>query len=233
MKKYKLCETKKLHYGKYLYKLVLWTSLSNIFRTGFQKSDDLAYARHKLDELTSLYRANKALTITYYRTAKEIPVEDYLDAMDIYSSLKKETDFKIRVENVHLYIYSNDKNMLQNLHSKIRSTNWTEFWEPKEENLATLLSGDNVIFVNTPPQFPLRITFNGKTVPKEFADWLKNNTDKSKVGPKTLESIEHHRWSDGNYFHVRDEKVLNLIYLIIGNNIRRIDKLVYRADIDK
>ena len=58
-------------------------------------------------------------------------------------------------------------------------------------------------------------------------------TDKSKIGPVALDCISKSGWYSGYYFYLRDEKLLSLIMLLVGNNIRRVDKLVYSGNIDK
>lgn len=233
MRLLRLCETNRLHYGKYLYKLVLLNPLHTIFRSDFQKKENLGFAREHLDRLTSDYRVGEPLLLTYYRTSKEISIEHYLDAKDVYSVLKQEKEYKIRVDQGQkLLIYSNDKAMLLKINSKMRKSVY-EFWEPKDSNINSLLSEKNIIFVKTKPQFPLRVTFNGTRVPSTFANWLENNTDKARVGDKTLSTIKEYQWCDGSYFHVRDEKVLQLVEIQIAQCIRRVDKLIYNADIDK
>lgn len=233
-KKLKLYETKKLHYNKYLYKLQVRNALNTIFRTEFQKEGPLSFARGKLDELTDLYRRGEPLTRVVFRTTKEINVDDYLDAKDIYTILKTENDYKVRVEPWPvLYIYSNDRNMLVKLANKLRSKSSPALWEPSLESAKLLLSQSNTILVDTPTDFPIRVTFNTNKVPSEFAKWLRNNRDKSRIGDVALDNIESSGWCNGLYFHLRDEKVLHLVNLIVGKSIRRIDKLVYKGNIDK
>ena len=59
-----------------------------------------------------------------------------------------------------------------------------------------------------------------------FSNWLIANSDKSRVGDKTLVSIQQ-GYVSGSYFYVRDEKILIIVQMLIGNTIQRIDKLVY------
>jgi len=41
------------------------------------------------------------------------------------------------------------------------------------------------------------------------------------------------RWIQGTYMYVRNEHVVMLVQMIVGDNITRIDKLIYKANIDK
>jgi len=231
MKSPKLRETKKLHYGKYLYKLVLSNQLNTIFRTELQKHTKLGFAREQLNNLHEKYIQGEPLEEQVYRAVRTIPTNDYLDAVDIYSILKFADDFKLRVDPWRsLTIYSNEKELLQKIIKKMRSSN-REFWEPDSSTINALLNETNIILVDIPHQFPLKVTLGGNRVDGVFAHWLRNNTDKSKIGPTALAEIEREGYLNGLYFYVRDEKILNLIYMIIGHNIRRIDKLVCKNNI--
>lgn len=231
MKLPKLYETKKLHYGEYLYKLVLSNQLNTIFRTDLQKHTKLGFAKEQLNNLHEKYIQGEALEEQVYRTVRTIPVNDYLDAVDIYNILKFADNFKLRVDPIRtLTIYSNDRELLQRLVNKMRVSN-KEFWEPDASTISTLLNETNIIIVDNQPQFNIKITLGTQRVDTSFANWLRANDDKSRVGQTTLKEIENEGYLNGLYFYIRDEKVLSLVYMLIGHNIRRIDKLVYKNNI--
>lgn len=231
MKKLKLFETKKLHYGQYLYKLVLSNELSFIFRTDLQKNSKLSYAKVILDQLNLQYRNNEPLTRQKYNTIKEVNELHYLDAKDIYSILNKSSGYKLRCESGTLAIYSNDRDLLYKIVNKTRLQN-AEIWEPDHSTVEILKSKEKIKIVDYQPLLQYQVHLNYKKIDSRFANWLISNQDKSRVGPKALESIQE--GSAGNfYFYVRDEKVLSLISILIGHNIRSVDKLIYKGDIDK
>lgn len=231
MNKLKQCETKRLHYNKYLYKLALANPLAPWFRTEFQKGD-LKMIRSKLEEYQILYDIGQPLYRKVFRTDQPITTDEFLDAKDVYVALSNATDYKIRVERWSGFcIYSNDKNFLLNLANKLRCSA-REFWEPNQKNINFLLETKNIVIVDTPPQFCYKITFNYKKINPSFAKWLLNNTDKSSAGEKTIHNIST-GWASGNYVFIRDEKVLTMIELIVGHNIQRVERLVYAGDIDK
>lgn len=233
MKSPKLFETCKLHYGKYLYKLVVHNSLNVIFRSEFQKDNMLGHAREKIDALTEQFRKGAPLMQSIYRTSREVTIDEYLDAKDIYTILKSHSDYKIRVApSSSLTIYSNDRDLLIKIMDKIRSFR-IEFWEPSKDSLPLLLNTSNIIVVDNPTDYPIKVTLGNQKVNSDFANWLKANTDKSKIGPVALDCISKSGWCSGYYFYLRDEKLLSLIMLLVGNNIRRVDKLVYSGNIDK
>ena len=124
MKSLNLHDTKKLFYKKYLYKISLNNELNNIFRSEHQKSKNLAYARDKLDEFASNYRNGKPLVQTFFRTEREVPMNHYLDAKNLYLILKNQSgNFKVRVEvGTSLAIYTNDEDLLDNITDRIEHT---------------------------------------------------------------------------------------------------------------
>jgi len=209
--------------------------MNTIFRTEHQKDGKLGYAQKQLEIATLQYENNLPIYEVRFRATVDIPVTDYLDAKDIYKTLMKMDDYKIRVDPWRsLTIYSNDKESLVDLRKKLR-VSVCEFWEPETEIANLLLEAENIIIVDTPVEFPYKITLGRpkKGTSYELGNWLKNNTDKSKVGKKALQEFLRNGWTDGLYFYIRDERVLMLVQMMIGNKIRRIDKLVYIGNIDK
>jgi len=226
----KQCKTYKLHYGEYLYKLVLSNSLNVFFRSELQKKEKLSYARENLDKLTESYRNNEPLTRKVFRAEQTIPLDDYFDALDLYKILKNNNDYKIRIHPYqNITIYSNNKTMLSNIIQKMRISN-REFWEPDENSINLLKEKTNIEIVNKKPVFPIKIYFNSKRVPRDFSNWINANTDKCRIGGIALESLESFEYLNNYYMYVRDEKVLDMISLLIGHAIRRVDKLVYNED---
>lgn len=225
MKSPKLYETKKLFFKKYLYKVAIRNELNGIFRTELQKSKDLSYTRNKLDEFASNYRNGEPLTQTFFRTTREVPMDDYLDAKTLYQILKNEPNkYKIRVEHAqNLCVYTNDENLLHTITERL--INIQNVWEPSTRK-KHLLEADTIIVDHT-PEFPIRIMLKDEKVAPDFANWLRGNRDKSRIGDKALQSIDNGHHLGGFYFHVRDEKVLSIVHMLIGHAIRGIYNLVY------
>lgn len=72
----------------------------------------------------------------------------------------------------------------------------------------------------------------GDNVDPNLAEWIISNKDKAKAGPVCLQEIANNGYVKGYYIYIRDEKIIQLLNLFIGN-IQRIDKLVYIAKTDK
>ncbi len=226
MKLLKLHNTKKLFFKKYVYKISLSTQLNNIFRTEHQKSKNLAYTRDRLDEFASNYRNGEVLTQTFFRTQRVVPMEHYTDAKTLYQILKNEHgNYKVRVETgTSLAVYTNDINLLENITNRIEHT-VEAIWQPAI-GTKHLLEHDTII-VDHKPEFPIRVLFKDERVPVDFANWLRANRDKSRIGDKALGCIDRKIHLGGFYFHVRDEKVLSIVHMLIGHGIRGIYNLMY------
>ena len=232
-KQLKLHDTRKLHYGEYLYKLVLHNPLCTIFRSELQKNGKLSYAREQLDILTEKYRNNIPLTRKAFRTEVPLNIDDYLDAKDVYSCLKLANNYKIRVSPyMTLILYTNDRSLLVKIINKMR-VSAEEFWEPRSEEIELLKQQENIVIVDIAPQFPLKVWFNTNRVPSGFVDWIGANKDKARIGDKALNYLINDGHLNGYYMYIRDERVMQLVYILAGSSIRRIDKLIYNNNIDK
>jgi hypothetical protein len=142
-------------------------------------------------------------------------------------------DYKVRVDPYgSLIIYSNN---LEDLEKVCNTVSVRELWKPSDDAIKLLLSRDNIIVCDEPVTLSYKVTLNRSRIgtTNQLANWLKNNTDKSKVGKRSLMMFEQDLYVDGLYFYVRDKKVLMLIEMMVGNKIRRVDKLIYKGNIDK
>ena len=226
-------ESRKLFYSEYLYKLVFRNELHNIFRSELQKKEKLSYAREQLDYLTEQYRNNLPLYKKAWRTEVNVDINDYLDAMSVYNNLKKSDEYKIRIDPYSsITLFSNNKDFLVNLGNALRTSS-AEFYEPDPKYIDLLKSKTKIQIVDDVPALPLKVWFNSTRINRDFANWLRVNDDKCKIGTIALQSLEDYGYLNGLYIYLRDEKVLNLVTLLAGSSIRSVEKLIYRGDIDK
>lgn len=221
----KLYNTDKMFYNVYHSKLVVHNQLAHIFR-----EKKWSYAKSVLDHLQKSHEQNTNLI--WQRGLRHDPVseDDFITATKFYQTFKqkKDDDFKLRVENCFFQVYSNDTAWLVEL-SKLTNKS-VQLWSPAVEHVGLLDS--NTIIKNKPFAYDYKISLKNRVDPS-FAVWAKNNKDKIKIGSKLLRYIEHSAYVKSMYFYVRDEKILQLIHLMIGSSILRIDKIVSTANIDK
>lgn len=229
----KLLESRKLFFSEYLYKLVFRNELNSIFRSDLQKKEKLSYARRELDRLAEDYRNNFPLFKRAWRTDIPIANNDYFDAMTLYSALKNSNEYKLRIDPYStITLFSNNREFLLTLGNKLNTTA-VKFWEPNVAYIELLKSKTKIQIVDEVPKLPLKVWFNSTRVNKDFANWLRANDDKCKIGKIALESLESYGYLNGLYIYLRDEKVLSLVTILAGASIRSVDKLVYSGDIDK
>lgn len=213
--------------------MVLRNELNNIFRTDLQKKKKLSYAKEQLDILTDQYQSNITLHRKAWRTEVTISLPEYFDAMKIYNKLNQTDAYKLRIDPLYtMTIFSNDKEFLLDIANSL-NTKSIEFWEPAQEYISILKNNTQIIIVDSPPELQLKVWFNNVRVQNDFGDWIIANSDKCKIGYKALQNVKSHGFLNGLYMYIRDEKVLNLVTLLAGSSIGRIEKLVYKDDIDK
>jgi hypothetical protein len=215
-------ETTKLFYDKYAYKLVIRNQLGHLFR-----GKQFSYTKRHLDDLQKQFEEGKTLKLVRWRREDYIDVKDFQEAQLLFNDLSRtKEDYKLRIENPRVQIYSNSKFFLDSISSKI--TSFKEIWEPSSEIPLEV----NTVTLNRHIDCDYKITLGPRTNP-EFANWYENNQDKVKIGKACLNEIKNNGYTRGMYFYVRNQRVLNLLNLLIGENIQRIDKVVYRLKSDK
>ena len=226
MKQLNKFETTKLFYDEYPYKLVVVNALSHIFR-----DKNLSRAKEDLSKLQQQFDQGEPLKWgppqMFERRDRPIEIDTFIEAKNLYIEFSKQTDYKLRVSNPYMQIYSHDYDWLVMLSKKLKGV--TEFWEPSSENVSQLAA--NTILVKHPTDFNFKVTL-GYNCDPNLAEWIKKNPDKAKAGPVCLQTIQRGGYTRGLYFYARDEKILQLLNLFVSNVVR-IDKLVYNRKIDK
>jgi hypothetical protein len=174
-------ESRKLFFSEYLYKLVLRNELNVIFRSELQKKEKLSYARQELDRLAENYRNNLPLQKKAWRADIQLDTHDYFDAMTIYTALKSSDEYKLRVDpGSCITLFSNNKTFLLDLANKLH-TSLLEFWEPNAEYVDILKTKTKIQIVDEPPKLPLKVWFNSTRINKDFANWIRANSDKCNI----------------------------------------------------
>lgn len=216
----KKCETIKLFYNIYPYKVVIVNALATIFR-----EKNLANAKEELDSLQSCYDQNLSLVRKRFRREEHFSLSTFFQAKNLYIEFSKNIDFKLRVQQNTIQVYSHEYAWLNHIANKFKAL---EFWEPI---IDVNKLEKNIIVVKDSPLYQYKITLDTNVDPN-LADWIDNNPGKAKAGAKCLDCIRNNGYTRGFYFYVRDDKILQLLNLFTGK-LQRIDKLVYIAKTDK
>lgn len=220
----KIIETTKLFYDKFFYKLTLSTPLSVIFR-----GKNLTHAREVLDKLQTKYENNQGLVFGEFRK-KTVSVDDLKSAQLLLSQFIKQppNDFLLRIEGTKLSIYTNNEHWLKFLLKQNFIV--TELAQPSSFGLSNLKP--NQIIMDKEFGYEFKVSLKD-FVDANFYKWVINNPQKVKIGNRALESIEKGNYTRGFYLFVKDAKVLNLVRIIIGKDIARIDNIITTHNIDK
>ena len=121
-------------------------------------------------------------------------------------------------------LYTNDKGIVAWLKHRLR-TSISLIYQPAPGT--TYLLRENNILVDKKPEFPIRVYFKDRKVSPDFANWLRANRDKARIGDKALQNIDDHHNMANFYFHVRDEKVLSIVQMLVGHAILNVYNLLY------
>lgn len=222
----KKCETHKLFWDHYLYKLVVHNRLATIFR-----NKNLLHAGQVLANIREQYDNGAApLLYSKFRRQDFVTESQYLDAEKLLYFFSSADNYKLRVECNTLNLYSNDFNWLELVCQSLTAEHVTEFWEPQAASIEHLL--EKTIILQEKINYQFRITLGNKRGNEGFAQFAKTNPHLIRAGPVLLNGMQTAGWVNGMYFYARDERVIQLCHLML-DNIRRIDKVIYRQDIDK
>lgn len=213
-------DTVKLFYDEYPYKLVVRNSLSHIFR-----DKNLPNAKQEIDKLQDFLVKGQPLTRTTYLRSETVELQTFLEAQKLYIEFNQFTDYKLRIENPLMQIYSHNYEWLVNITRRVK--NCVELWEPNSK----VQLEPNVILTDKPSIFEYKVTL-GLEVDPGLATWITANPDKAKAGATCLKEIANKGYTRDFYIYIRDEKILQLLNLFVSN-IARVDKLVYIAKTDK
>lgn len=222
MKKF---ETTKLFWGEYFHRLSLKNRLSPIFR-----EKNLSFARQILDRLQQNYERGDQLFLVQGTRQKPITEENFFDAKRLYIAFSRFDDYKVRVESVNLSIYSNNLDWIEKLSNDIDKDSLVSIHSPDPKFVDQL--DQNVILIDNPTGYEYKVTLGYRSGSPEFAAWAGKNPKLIKLGSKAKEEMLRSGYVNGMYFYARDERTLQLCNLMLSN-IRRIDKLVVKQDIDK
>ena len=221
-------ESNKLFYGKYLYRLEIKNPLARFFR-----EKNLPQAKSVLDSVQAQVDLGKTGQLAVYRGLREIQVnkDEFIDAMKLYRFFTKADDYKLRVSFSFLNIYSNSIDWIMNISKQLNPNQVYGLWQPNALYIPALKE-ENVILLDNSNGYKYKVTFGNKLGEESFARWAEANPNLIKIGPVLKDELSRQGFVNGMYFYARDEKTIALCHLVTSN-IRRIDKLLVKSDIDK
>lgn len=139
----------------------------------------------------------------------------------------KEDDCRTRGEGSHVSVFTNNRKLITEIQNTFSDT-VEEIWQPDPLRIH-ILKQPNTILVKNPARHPIRVTMNNNPISSDFTQWIDANPDKVTIGNTAYRAIKRGWMVGGLYFYLRDDKILNLVNLMIWQNIQRVDRLVCEA----
>lgn len=224
----KTYKSTKLFYDAYLYKLQVRTTISNVFRPNHNK----VIYRDSLDEYISISGPKKQdVNVTRY---KVVTYESLVDATHIMNVLLDSVeDFKVRCESYSLIIYTNDLSLLERIADGVSDYSRCKIWRPIVGSEEYLLTNKSIVVTDKEIKYEYKLYLKNGSNTTTLVNWIKKNSDKAKIGESTLYALENEYYVNGNYFYVKDSKVLIMVEMVAGKLISKIEKFVHITELDK
>lgn len=217
--------TKKLFYRKYPYKVEL-------------KCEGANYVRLRgIDNVIRSCENNESLHGTRYswRLTKEI---DTVVLHKFAKSIKPfiEEGLKTRAEGAHLSFFLEDKTKFLSVITDLKEFVVTT-WEPaSDEELAYLTDNKRKIIVDELPygKFKHKIVFKTnwrQDKSQNFLDWMaKYPKDDYKISPASYSYLSGQtRYVQDPFMYITEAKMLTMLQLFAGDNIRYVEEFVPRS----
>jgi len=206
-----LKETKKLFYGKWLYKISLIIPGCGVLRT--KSTEDLVYF---LSELPFSFPADQHPQSLQARALKS--KSDLLKINELTSHYKKQ-DFGKRIEGDFFDLYTNKKNIIDELEKEFKD-HVRLISKPKIKNIDKLLKNEHSIFVDALPKdkYEYRVYLKPHNVSSDrkegFLSWLESQGDRTTLSGSLIEWFRKNSMNwDRRYILVDNEKTLLMIKL--------------------
>jgi len=190
-----------------------------------------AKARREVNAFVTSLRYSKVIVYKHWSTTYDINKQDVEEANFVLSHIEQ-YDCKTRNECGRLMsLFTNSTEVLDAFKKDPHDITY-EIHELDPALFGFLEINPKMVIVEEEPDLKYKVYLKGIVDPS-FASWIDANQNKCRVGDITLYNIRNRCYLSNNYLFIRDSKVLALIKLIVGYKISKIEKLVYRGNIDK
>lgn len=207
-----LKETKKLFYGKWVYKISLVIPGCSVLRTK-NNTEDLIYF---LSELPFSFPANQHPQSLQARALKS--KSTLLKLSETLQHYNKK-DYTKRIEGDFFDVYTNKKNIIDEIDTEFSSC-VRLISKPKTKNLDKLLQNERSIFVKVLPKekYEYRVYLKPHKVSQDkkepFLTWLKNQGESTTLSQSLIDWFTNTSMNwDRRYILVDNEKTLLMIKL--------------------
>lgn len=209
--------TKSLFLGKYQYKAVLVTGLSNSFR-----DKDLDNVLLKIKTQHSLFLAGRLPRVKISGPKTE---EDFVHALALHKAFKKFENFDVRIETPLISFYTNNKKDIDCL-IKLGKEKIKYISVPPENSN---LEPNTIILPKVP--YDYRVTI-GKTTQNHdaFLQWADSTNSKVKLTKSCRRMLGRSSSWGGTYFYIKGDNMLLMAKMHLGSSISKVERVVQAAN---
>lgn len=221
--------TKKLFYKKWMYKVVI-------------KCGGIAQLRRRgLDYISTVKTISHGSPYVISTNRKIISNRKAL--IDIAGHLENNLtlgEYQIRVEGDTCAIFTNTKQMLDNLIKDLKSY-IVEYHEPEDNKSAIFLSSNkNKIVCSQLPHaaFKYKIYFKNGDIKNHntlrgFLSWADKLNDKIYIptGSRRIINGDDHPYFYGHYFYAKDQKITSMAMMMLSEHLQKTEEYVLKSEL--
>jgi hypothetical protein len=230
----KYSETKKLFFGKYLYKYNIISPFAFHFYRNSNFDNTIAAFNAAIElvevQLKKSRGKNPSVQIRKWNRSYEVTTQDVNQIKKIAKLLVDNAgEFRTRTEMSNFSIYTNNEALLSLLETN-SDPNYAyaiEIFKP-HDSIKSIMAGNKEIYVvSKPMDYKYRVTITGKVNnSKQFSSWLKENSDKVKASSTAIRGFNSEYWMSNLLLYVKDDKILLLLQMMIGSSVQKVETIV-------
>ena len=200
--------TTRLFNNKYKYKIVLRLKTASWFRGA-----DLDNVRENISQQDAERKPT---------WVKQLTKDDYSEALSVYTTLKKFTDYQIRVESPLISFYTNDQTQIEKLGKLNPSIE--KYVSLPADGTESVLDEHKVIVKNI--DYAYKVTM-GRTKQdfSNFVPWCEGK-DKIRMPKRAKKDLSKNSCWGGSHFYVKDDKTLTMVKMFVGSCIHSVESVV-------
>lgn len=228
----KYSETKKLFFGKYLYKYNINTPFAFYFYRNSNFDNTIAVFNTAIasveKEMAAQKNKNPSVKIKRWHRTYEVTRIDVDQIKKVAQILVDNVgEYRTRTEFNNFSIYTNNESLLSLLEANSDTNYPVEIFKP-HNTVKNIMAGNKEVYVvHKPMDYKYRVTISGKVNnSKQFATWLKENTDKVKASSTAIKGFNAEYWMSNLLLYVKDDKVLLLLQMMIGSSVQKVETIV-------
>ena len=147
-----------------------------------------------------------------------------------------DSDIQTRAEGNNFTVYCRDVELFQNLCKSLEEWSMSIYEPASDQELEIITDNAKKILCNKLPylkyQYKVHIRPTAHLTAREsFSSWIKNYNEKIRTTEDTRRWFLG-RYTQGPYVYVEDQKMLTLISMFLGNNVRKIEEYILRSSIN-